>query len=300
MSKTNDIFADAILRWAETENAKARGAKTQLLVPSLVGFFCLIGVICACISEYYSAGVGFHAAFPVKSNGESLANALMSLRLPIIFCLLAGDAILQAIPNRAKAVLDGITHGLGIWAILLLLFGVGAFMFMATFLTLGNADDVVFASRFVGWALAIASAAMFSLSFLACHAMLGRLFAVIPVVAGGLSQRSTIRAGDALIRTVQTDRAEMESLRNLVSEMEKPDALVRKAANDAGSITGKHIANAHDLMASLKIRGDNALGPDDDTDGVPDVPFAVLEERYAAIKQYTSTYFFNLLKAKEA
>lgn len=298
---SNSIYAgdDAILRRAQSQTATLRGNTTPIAVPSLISSICLIGIICACISEFYSAGVGFHAAFPVKSNGQSLAGELMSLRLPIIFCLLAGDAILQAVPNRAKRVLDAVTHGLGIWAILLLLLGVGAFMFSATFLTLGNGDDQGFASHFIALALGIASASMFTLSFLACHAMLGKLFGAIPIIASGLAQRGKIRAGEMLIRNVEAARTRVEGIRIIVAEMEKPDVLARKAANEAGAIVGTYTAQAHDLVESRKIRGEATLGPDDRS-AIPDVPLDALERRYADLKQYTANYFFNLLKNKES
>lgn len=298
---TNSIYAgdDAILRRAQSQTATLKGNTTPIAVPSLVGGICLIGIICACISEYYSAGVGFHAAFPVKSNGESLAGELMSLRLPIIFCLLAGDAILQAVPNRAKRVLDTLTHALGIWAILLLLLGVGAFMFSATFLTLGNGDDQGFASHFIALALGIASAAMFTLSFLACHAMMGKLFAAVPNVVRGMAERLTIRAGVKLIRAVEAKRVQRDAIGNTVFDLEKPDALERKAAHEAGAIVGTYTAQAHDLVETRRIRGDAELGPDDRS-AIPDVPLEALERRYADLKQYTADYFFNTLKNKES
>jgi hypothetical protein len=298
---TTTIYSgdDAILRRAQSQIATLKGDAQPIALPSLVGIICLAGIICACISEYFSAGVGFHAAFPVKSNGESLAGELMSLRLPIIFCLLAGDAILQAIPNRAKRVLDVLTHGLGIWAILLLLLGVGAFMFSATFLTLGNGDDQGFASHFIALALGIASAAMFTLSFLACHAMMGKLFTAVPTIILGLGQSFKIRTGEKLIRAVEAKQVKAEALRNTVADLEKPDALARMAANEAGAIVGTYTAQAHDLVESRKIRGDAELGPADRST-VPDVPLASLEQRYGDLKQYTATYFFNVLKQKEA
>lgn len=290
---------DAILRRAQSQLETLKGSATSIAVPSLVGAVCLVGIICACISEYYSAGVGFHAAFPVKSDGESLAGELMSLRLPIIFCLLAGDAILYAIQGRAKRVLDAMTHGLGIWAILLLLLGVGAFMFSATFLTLGTGDDQGFASHFIALALGIASAAMFTLSFLACRAMMGKLFAAVPTIVDGLTERRKIRIGEKLIRAVDAKRVKADAIRNAVADMEKPDALARKAANEAGAIVGNYTAQAHDLVESRKIRGDAELGPADRS-AVPDVPLDALERRYADLKQYTADYFFNILKNKES
>lgn len=292
--------ADAILPRANTQIVGLKAQATRMSVPILIAGVSTLGIAGACFSEYYSAGVGFHAAFPVKTNGQSLADELVSLRLPIIFCLLAGDAILQVVPNRAKAALDGLMHGIGVWAILLLLFGVGAFMFSATFLTLGSAEDVGFASSFVGWALAIASASMFAISFLASHALLGKLFGVVPTIATGWRERAAIKAGERLIREVEADQTRAESIRSTVTEMEKPNALKRKAANEAGSITGKYIAEAHDMVASRKVRGDVELGPDDRSD-TPDVPLAALEERYAELKQYSADHFYSLLlKQKES
>lgn len=290
---------DAILLRAQSQIATLTGNATAMALPSLVGAICLVGITCACFSEYFSAGVGFHAAFPVKSNGESLAGELMSLRLPIIFCLLAGDAILQAVPNRAKRLLDAITHGLGVWAILLLLFGVGAFMFSATFLTLGNGNDQGFASHFIALALGIASASMFTLSFLACDAMMGRLFSAVPIIMQGFGQRLKIRAGGKLIRAVEAKRVKRDAIQSTVTDMEKPDALAHKAANEAGAIAGKQAAVAHDLVASRKMRGDAELGPADRS-SIPDVPLGSLEQRCTDLKRYTAEYFFNILKNKES
>lgn len=291
--------ADAVLRRALTQSAALKAQATPITVPILIAGVSTLGILGACFSEFYSAGVGFHAAFPVKSDGTSLAGELMNLRYPIIFCLLAGDVILLAISGRTKKLLDGLTHGLGLGAILMLLFGVGAFMFSATFLTLGNGDDQGFASHFVGLALAVASSAMFGLSFLASHALLGKLFGVVPTIAAGWRERRHIKAGDRLIRDVETRGAHVEVGRNAVAEMDKPDALIRKTANEAGTITGKYQAIAHDLVASRKVLGDAEVSPNDRCD-VPNVPLDALERRQADLVPYTYEHFFNLLKQKEA
>lgn len=290
---------DAILTRAQAELAKLRGQQTPMMVPALIALVCLVAITCACVSEFFSAGIGFQAAFPTKSDGTSLADALMTLRYPIIFCLLAGDVILQSVPNRAKFLLDWLTHSVGVWAILVLLFGVGAFMFSATFVTLGSGDDQGFASHFVGLALGLASAAMFTLSFLATHALMGKLFSVIPVIAKGLAERKHIKAGELAIREVEASRKLAEGLRSAVTELEKPDAIKRRTANEAGAIVGKHIAAAHDMVASAKAMGSAQVEPQDRVE-VPRVPLAALEARLADLKAYTSDYFFNLLKQKEA
>lgn len=299
MSTETQAGADAILRRGHAQIVGLKAQATRMSVPMLIAGVSTLGVVGACVSEFYSAGIGFHAAFPMKSDGTSLAGELMTLRYPIIFCLLAGDVILHAISGRAKKLLDGVTHGLGLGAIMLLLFGVGAFMFSATFLTLGNGDDQGFSSHLVGLALAVASASMFSLSFLASHALLGKLFGKVPTIATGWRERAHIKAGMRLIREVESRGASVEAGRNAVAEMEKPDALIRKTANEAGSITGKYQAIAHDLVKSRELRGDTEIGPNDES-RIPDVPLAALEGRRADLAPYTYEYFFNLLKQKEA
>lgn len=290
---------DAILRRGQSQNATLKGAATPIAVPGLVGILCLIGIICACFSEYYAAGLAFHSAFPVKSDNTSLAGELSSLRLPIIACLLVTTAILHAIPNRAKAVLDWVFHILGAWGILILLAAVGAFMLSASLLTLGGGTDLGLSEQFIGLALGIASSVMFGLSYLSAHAMMGKLFVAVPIIIEGLAQRLKIRTGEKLIRTVEAERVKAEAIRSTFNEMEKHDALARKAANEAGAIVGTYTAQAYDLVESRKIRGDTELGPADRST-VPDVPLAALERRYAALQQYTATYFFNILKNKES
>jgi len=235
----------------------------------------------------------------VKSDGTSLANDLISLRYPIIFCLLAGDVVLTVIPSRARAMLDGLIHSLGVGAILSLLFGVGAFMFSATLLTLGADGGQGFAGHLVGLALGVASAAMFTLSFLASHAMMGKLFEVLPVIAAGRAERAQIATGDALVSDLEAQRTRVEGLRATIVEMEQPDLLRRKAANEAGVIVGMNASEAYDLAASRRLRGDKDVEPGDHSE-VPDVPLEALEQRYADLAPYTSEYFFNLLQQKDA
>jgi hypothetical protein len=287
--------ADAILRRAHPQNVALKAQATPIIVPILIAGVSAFGIAGACISEFYSAGVGFHAAFPVKSDGTSLADELMTLRYPIIFCLLAGDVILHAISGRAKRLLDAVTNGLGLGAILLLLGGVGAFMFSATSLTLGNGEDQTFASGFVGLGLATASTAMFGLSFLACHAFLGKIFGAVPTIVAGLRERAHIRVGEQLIREVEARGAHVETGRAAVAEMEKPGALARKTANEAGTITGKYQAIAHDLVATRKAMGDAEVGPDDVVHVPNNVPLSSIEERQADLAPYTFDYFLNLI-----
>jgi hypothetical protein len=299
MTTTTYAGDDAILRRAQSQIATLKGSTTSIALPNLVTIVCLIGIICACISEYYAAGLAFHSAFPVKSDNTSLAGELSSLRLPIIVCLLVTTAILHAIPNRAKAVLDWAFHVLGAWGILILLAAVGAFMLSASLLTLDDGTSEGLSGQFIGLALGIASSVMFGLSYLSAHAMMGKLFVAVPIIVEGLAQRQKVRAGEKLIRDVEAKQVKAEAFRNTVADLEKPDALARKAANEAGAIVGTYTAQANDLVESRKIRGDAELGPADRST-VPDVPLEALERRYAALQQYTAAYFFNILNNKES
>ena len=293
-----DNHVQAIVRRAYAQVEARRAERMPLLLAYISALFFLLLIAGACCSEFFSAGIGFNAAFPTKSDGTSLAGDLMSLRYPIIFCLLAGDVMLNAIPNHLKAILDRFVHGVGIGAILLLLFGVGAFMFSATFLTLGTEGQGL-AGHLVGAALGIASASMFTLSFLGSHAMIGKLMGVLPLIVAGRAQRARITAGDALMRELEQREVRVKALRESVAEMEQPDALRRKAANEAGVIVGLVASEAHDLVASRRVRGERPLEPQDHSE-IPDVPLDALEQRSADLQHYTSEYFFNLLKQKEA
>jgi hypothetical protein len=300
MTTTTDIGGDReIVRRALTAIEMRRAQLTPLMLRYLSATFFILIITGACLSEFWSAGVGFHAAFPEKSDGTSLASELLSLRYPIIFCLLAGDVVLNVVPNRLKAVLDGLTHSIAIGAILALLFGVGSFMLCATMLTLDSDGGQGFAGHLVGLSLAIASASMFTLSFTASHAVMGKLFAVLPVIAAGRAERARIAADEALVGELEARRARIEGLRDAIAEMEKPDTLARRAANEAGVIVGMVAAEAYDLAASRRMRGDRIVEPQDHCE-VPDVPVDALEQRYADLAPYTADYFFNLLKQKEA
>ncbi len=276
-----------------------RVQKTPLLVPAVIAMFCALGIAGACSAEFFSAGIGFHAAFPVKSDGTSLAPEMMSLRYPIVFCLLAGDVLLQAIPHRPSFLLNRLLGVIGMGACILLLFGVGAFMFSSTLLTLGSGDGQGFMGHLVGLALGMAAASMFTLSFLACHTMMGKLFAVFPVIAKGHAERKAIAQGDALVKSLEAHRVRMDAIGKTIAELEQPHALCRKAANEAGVITGVVAAELHDMCASRAMRGDAEIRPHDRVD-VPDVPLDALKARYADLQKYTAEYFFNLLKQKEA
>jgi hypothetical protein len=299
MTTTTNMGDSNIESRARNELERRRAQLRPLAVPYAVAGACCVFIGAACVTEFYSAGVGFHAAFPQKSDGTSFADQIMSLRYPIIFCLLAGDVLLQAAPSQASAILNRVIHGIGLGAILMLMVGIGGFIFCAVFLTLGSGDGQGFASHIVGLALGIASAAMFSLSFLGSHTLMGRLFAVVPVIAAGRAERAKIAAGDAVIRDLETHRARVENCRSAVSDMEKPDTLRRRAANEAGTITGMVMAELHDVCASRAAMGDAEVEPQDESE-VPDVPLAVLEARAADVERYTADHFLNVLKQKEA
>lgn len=282
--------------FAQIEQRRAQ--KTPLLVPTLIAVFCGIGITGACSAEFFSAGIGFHAAFPMKSDGTSLAPELMSLRYPIVFCLLAADVLLQAVPSRLGSILSRLLGVIGMVACILLLCGVGAFMFSSTLLTLGGGDGQEFVDHLIGPALGGAAAAMFTLSFLASHTMMGKLFAVIPVIAKGRAERQAIAEADSLVKSLETYRLRKETIGKTIAEMEQPHALYRRAANEAGVITGMVAAELHDMCASRAMRGDAEIRPQDRVD-VPDVPLDALERRYADLQKYTAEYFFDLLKQKE-
>lgn len=295
-----DRDGDSILRRALATLEIWRAQATPLLLPYLGVVFPVLFILGACIAEFASSTIGFRAAFPMKSDGTSLASEMMSLRYPIIFTLLAGDVLINAAPNRMKALLDSIIHSIGIGAILVVLFGVGAFMFSATFLTLGDDSGNGFASHLVGFAIALASAVMFTLSFLTTHAMMNQLLAKLPIIAQGRRERARIKAGDGLVRELHARQTRIDTLAGTIAEMEQPDGCKRKAASEAGVITGLAAAEFYDLVASRKAMGDAEVGPDDHVEMPKDVPLAALEQRLADLQRYTSEYFFALLKQKEA
>lgn len=290
---------DATLRHARSEIEKRRGQSTALSLPSLMILFCILGILGACCSEIYSAGVGFQAAFPTKSDGTGLAEEMMTLRYPIVFCLLIGGIWLRCVPNQIAAALDRVLNGVGLLVILILLFGIGTFMFSATSLSLGSDDGLGTAGHLVGVTLGAASAAMFALSFLGSHALIGKLVEALPIVANGWAERRKIAAGEALIQSVEGRGKQLQADRSTLADMQKPNVIARKTAVEVGSIVGMVQADFHDLCASRKIRGDTELDVDDLTD-VPDVPLAALEQRCKELEPYNFTYFFNLLKQKEA
>lgn len=294
MSTVSTQSADAILRRAHSQLIQCKARATPMAVPILIAVACLLGILGACYSEYYSAGIAFKSAFPEMPNDKGLGHELQTLRAPLIFCLLIGSAFLQVVPGRAKTLLDWMTHGVGLSTILLLLFGVGSFMAATIFLTLGGGDEQGMASKTVGIALAVASSVMFALSFVASHGFMGRLFGVIPTISTGIGERLRIKAGERLIRDVEARGADVDSRRVVIAEMEKPDALVRKSAKEAGTITGKYIAATHDLVGSLKAIGDAEIGPNDIRD-VPNVPLAGVEARHADLAPYTYQYFYDLI-----
>lgn len=291
--------SDTVLRRALRALEEQRAKRVPLLLPSVSAVFFILLIIGACFSELVSATIGFNAALPQRSDGTGLAGDMMSLRYSIVFCLLAGDILLNSVPNRVKALLDGVVHSIGAGAVLIVLFGVGAFMACATFLTLGSDGEQGFASHFLGVALGIASAVMFCVSFLANHAMIGKLVKTLPVIADGLRDRAQIASGDKVVGELEVGQVRIDGLRQTIAEMEKLDALRWTAANEAGVIVGMVASEVHDMVASRKVRGDRALEPQDISE-VPDVPLDALEQRYNDLKQYTASYFFNLLKRKEA
>ncbi len=294
MSNVSNQNADAILRRAHSQLRERKAQATPIAVPILIASASALVIIGACCSEYYSAGIAFKSAFPEMPNDNGLGHELQTLRAPLIFCLLIGSAFLQVVPDRTKKLLDRMTHGIGLWTILLLLFGVGVFMASTIFLTLGSGEEQEAASKTAGFALAVASSVMFALSFVASHGFMGRLFGVIPTISTGIGERLRIKAGERLIRDVEARGADVDSRRAVVADIEKPDALIRKTANEAGTITGKYIAATHDLVESIKAIGDGEIGPNDTRD-VPNVPLAGVEARHADLAPYTYQYFYDLI-----
>jgi hypothetical protein len=299
MTTSTDATDAGILRRIFDQLERCRKQRTPLLLPMIVAICCALGIAGACAAEFFSAGIGFHAAFPMKSDGTSLTPELMSLRWPICFCLLAGDVLLQAVPSYLGVIFNRLLGVIGITACVLLLFGVGTFMFSSTFLTFGSGDGQEFVGHLTGVALGIAAAAMFTLSFLASHTMMAKLFTVFPVIAKGYAERKAIGEGARLVKTLEAHHRHREAIGKTIAEMEQPDALRRKAANEAGVITGMLAAELHDMSESREMRGDAEIRPQDRVD-VPDVPLDALERRYADLQRYTADYFFNLLKQKEA
>jgi hypothetical protein len=284
--------AHASLRRGRTQLAERKAHLTPFALFIVTAMFCILGISGACYAEYYASGIAFTAAFP--ADGAALTDDLQALRLPLIACLLIGGAMIHAIPGRAKKWLDWLTHSIAFWAILFLLFGVGLFVGSTVFLTLGSGEEQTLAGSYAGIGLALASLSMFSLSFAVCHVAWGKLFGVVPAIVKGLTERRRLDADGLIIREAEVLAARIEAGRNAIAEMDKRDALARKAATEAGVIAGEYQAIAHDLVASREAMGDVEVGPDDEVH-VPQVPLKSLQVREAEIARYSFEYFLTLI-----
>lgn len=292
-STTYDL--SEILPRAEAGLETERGKIGTLGLPYLIALASITGTGVACASELFCLTTALKAKFPVLSDGTDLGHEMMSLRWGILAALLLAHAILHDRPAGEARSLGRWVHPLRLVPMVVIIGGIGAFMFATTSQAAGGDDGQ---GGLAGYALGAACAGLFCVSFLASNALVGHLLTALRSILAGLAQRAKVAAIARELEATDRCRVEVAALRREITAKEQPDVLELKAASEAASICGGMASDAHDIHTSRKALSDDLRSSD--TVKLPDTPLPVLDELQAYLKTLDVEFFLNLLKKKEA
>ncbi|MFZ5746915.1 MAG: hypothetical protein ACOY45_04570 [Pseudomonadota bacterium] len=299
MTTITEPFHAPILARAASGRQALRASAPPLAFTYLTAIVCLAGLVAAAATEFFSMTVALHAQFPALSSGEDLGREIMPIRYAIAACLLLGHILLRNAADHLGRPVKWLLGGIGLVPIVAIIGGMAAFMFAATAQTTGAEDQQETLTALTGPALGIVCGAMFSISFLAAHALAGKLISSVEAIAAGRAHHAKVTDCDRALKAAESCHAQIEAARKRIVDLEKPDALKWKAATEAAGIVGAITSDAHDQHQSRLVRGNVELGPNDSS-SVPDLPAEAFERRLRELERYTSRYFFDQLKQKEA
>jgi|GEM_PF-4676050 len=286
---------DAVLRRSAAGQEAAERLLESLLIPIVTVCACLLVIIGAGFAEFFSATVGFGAAFPTLSDGTSLADTIMPMRYAIAAYMILGHIVLRGITDHFGVSIKWLFNAIGLAALLLMLASMAAFMFSATFQTTGGSDDQGWLSGMAGPALGCLCASMFTVSFLAAHAAAGTLLRTVPALIERWRAHRRVAGHAQALKAVEGTQARIVAREAIIAEMSKPDALAKRAAVEAAREAGLAMAKAHELRTERTLYGDAALADEDDAP-LRDVPQAALDQRFNDLAKYDFAHFFNMLK----
>ena len=296
------MIGDAVRRRAQEAAEAARAKRKPLWLDCTKAGACVLLMASAAYTEVMSATIAIDAAYPRMSDGTSQADAIMGLRYSLAFYALLGHVLISAVTGRLAVGVNWLLGGLGLIALVIMLFGMGLFSFSGTALTLnsdGEASGLFgLLSGMAGPALGMVCASLFIISFLAAHVLAGKLFSKLGLISSALTERARLARLDAEISNANSTAAKIEAERREIAEMAAPGALVRKAATEAARIVGNVTAHAHEAVMTRKSHEGVDLS-DDDEAPLRDVPLSLLEQMLADLKQYTPAYFTKLLKKED-
>jgi hypothetical protein len=243
-----------------------------------------IGLVAACAAEMFSLTVALHAQYPALSDGIDLGAEMLSMRYGIGAVMLLAPAVLHDDGNATAGPIRRFVRKARLVPVMAILGGMATFMFASVSQSTGVEGDRV---DLAGLGLGIVCGGLFAASFLASNVLMGKLLSALRTILGARDQRERIADIERELAAADACASDIAALRRSIADKEAPDALIRKAADEAAAVVGK--------IASREATGDVELGPDDTTD-IPDVPLAALDRLQSYLKQFTPAYFVNLLK----
>ncbi|WP_408591825.1 hypothetical protein [Novosphingobium sp.] len=251
------------------------------------------GMAIACASEAFAITISLHAQYPALSSGVDLGSDMLSMRWSIVAGLLLGHAVLHDSAEPSGQPARWLIRKLRVVPILAVMGGIAVFQFSTAQTTGDDGQGGLGAS-----ALGLAMAGLFGCAFLASNRLAGILLPAIRTILSGRAQRGKLAQIARELDAASACNARIKALQGDIAHREAPNALRRKAAEEAAMVVGRVAAEAHDHHASREALGDS-IRPEDVVD-LPDTPLPALDKRQAYLKSLNVSHFLNLLTPKEA
>lgn len=252
------------------------------------------GIAIACASEAYSLTVALKAQFEALSDGTDLGHDMMAMRPGIIAVLILAHVILHDRGEPNPRPLRRWLRRARLLPLVTIMGGMAIFMFVAASQATGGEDGGL-----AGLGLGIVCSSLFGISFLAAMRLMAKFLPALRSILAGRAQRAKIADIDGEMHAVDTYRPLIEARRRTIAAKEAPDTLRHNVAAEAVAIVGPIAAEAHDIRESCAAIPEDRR-PEDELDGLPDVPLAALDQRQIYLKSLNVPFFINLLKNREA
>lgn len=285
-------YGDIMLRAAAGLEA-ARSNLPSTRQSWLLAGSCLAGIGLGFAIEMATLTSALSTQYQELSTGENLGESLMPLRVGIGGVLLLSHVLLHRAPDEGASPWRRRLNRIRYLPIAAILGGMSVFMFTVALQATGGDEG---SGGLSGIGLALVTASLFCISFLACTRLMGLLIPAVRQISEAGAQKAALAAIERDVAEAEHLYALSASLSAQITEAEKPDALKLKAAREAASRVGLVAADAHAVHAYSVAMDGVEISPDDVVEGISDAPPKALADRAAYLKSLTVSTFLNYLK----
>jgi hypothetical protein len=266
--------------------------------------FGLVMLVIGVLIEVANFSFALRQLFPVLSSGDPYAEIFPVLKLALGAAVIMAHVLLRQAGARFGDSFSRTLDVIGVFATILLV--IGAMLFMAGSLTHIDADNGAATGSIVSasWALSLLLMALFPISILSNHVMLGLISKCLTKIEAIWNNRRRIRRIAAQIAEVESAEVAVAATTERVAELtEGAKNLDWEIATELAAVPGNLAAETNDFITVREVI-DQSGGDISARDTLPDIfremPLTTMQALRDYQKSFSVESIFKVLRTRKA